>query len=620
MKRRVAIIIMVLLVLGSLASVNVRADVVVNDIVTVISDHVNGSKAVAGALLNFTGSPPFGLVTFQWFSPNGSLAYEIASEPDDSGLARSNYTVDQTGAWWVNASYSQPPDVFYHNVSFQVLDNHWNSSFRTVVRDIVVGDTATLTVDAGATIAFDNGTRLSVFGTLIAQGTWNQMIVFTSNSTAPAKEDWDGVYFHAGSESSVFEFVNVEYSGNGAYVQYTNNTIENCLFEENIYGIRLFASTSFILNNTMENNTFGFQSLASHPVLISNTAVNNTVGFRSEGSGLFASEMNIARDNEQTGFHLDITNVQSKGDTSVGSMVALRLGSSSGTIEGANISGLDDGVYSYDSMATIRNSTVSGSLRDFFLEAGSSLVIVNSTFGGKVSAGTGCPPCYLFVRNYLTVRAVTHGTSDPIENATVEITDNGVVVLLNLTDSQGYVRSITVAHETYEDGVRRNNSTMVSVTHPTFLFAYSNRSVDMNLSHTEIFEGDTEDTDGDGEPDFSDLDDDSDGLSDDTEASLGTDPLLNDTDGDTMPDGWEHLNSLDPKDPSDAGEDLDGDGFTNLDEYRNDTNPNNPHSHPPVEDQQEEDVVGLFFLLAAIILLVIATVVILVVLRRRWKE
>ncbi len=41
-----------------------------------------------------------------------------------------------------------------------------------------------------------------------------------------------------------------------------------------------------------------------------------------------------------------------------------------------------------------------------------------------------------------------------------------------------------------------------------------------------------------------------------------------------MPDWWENLHGLDPFDPSDADEDPDGDGATNLEEYLRGTDPN----------------------------------------------
>ena len=49
-----------------------------------------------------------------------------------------------------------------------------------------------------------------------------------------------------------------------------------------------------------------------------------------------------------------------------------------------------------------------------------------------------------------------------------------------------------------------------------------------------------------------------------------------DSDGDGMPDDYEIANGFNPFDPSDAGQDADGDGLTNLQEYQLGTNPRNP--------------------------------------------
>jgi len=76
---------------------------------------------------------------------------------------------------------------------------------------------------------------------------------------------------------------------------------------------------------------------------------------------------------------------------------------------------------------------------------------------------------------------------------------------------------------------------------------------------------------------------DGDGLWDDEEVSVtlggtGTDPMLKDSDGDGLPDGWELAQGLDPKPGSganDAALDPDGDGFTNWEEFRGDTQPTN---------------------------------------------
>jgi len=57
-----------------------------------------------------------------------------------------------------------------------------------------------------------------------------------------------------------------------------------------------------------------------------------------------------------------------------------------------------------------------------------------------------------------------------------------------------------------------------------------------------------------------------------------TDPCDEDTDNDTMPDGWEVDHGLDPLDSSDCGQDPDDDLLTNCEEYFYSTDPNNADS------------------------------------------
>jgi len=68
------------------------------------------------------------------------------------------------------------------------------------------------------------------------------------------------------------------------------------------------------------------------------------------------------------------------------------------------------------------------------------------------------------------------------------------------------------------------------------------------------------------------LDSDGDGIVDWKEVQLGTNPNNPDTDGDGIPDGWEVSHGLNPL-VNDASANPDGDGFTNLQEYQNGTDP-----------------------------------------------
>jgi hypothetical protein len=98
------------------------------------------------------------------------------------------------------------------------------------------------------------------------------------------------------------------------------------------------------------------------------------------------------------------------------------------------------------------------------------------------------------------------------------------------------------------------------------------------------------DTDGDGLPDLwedarllnrqnpndAGQDADGDGLSNLQEYWMGTDPRLADTDGDGLSDAWERAYGLDPLDNLDSPQDPDHDGLSNLQEAIAQTHPYNP--------------------------------------------
>jgi len=127
-------------------------------------------------------------------------------------------------------------------------------------------------------------------------------------------------------------------------------------------------------------------------------------------------------------------------------------------------------------------------------------------------------------------------------------------------------------------------------------------------------------------------DDDGDGFSNIEEYINGTDPTDPDDnpgspideDGDGMPDTWEKYYGFDPTDPTDADGDSDEDGFSNLMEYNSRTEPDNNEDHPYINknDDIENELLGSPYIIISIVLslLIFIIIIIIVVVKKRGDK
>lgn len=108
--------------------------------------------------------------------------------------------------------------------------------------DIVVPAGETVVMEKGVVIHFRNFTGLIIRGTLIAEGTKKDPIVFTSehdrssrekDSTQPAPYDWNGITVEEGGTGSLFRHCHIRYSlfGINSLTQFL--VVDNCLFRQN---------------------------------------------------------------------------------------------------------------------------------------------------------------------------------------------------------------------------------------------------------------------------------------------------------------------------------------------------------------------------------------------------
>ena len=145
----------------------------------------------------------------------------------------------------------------------------YSNSPYIVTGSIIIEQGVTLTIEPGVEILVNKGQYFKIEGYLIARGTENQHIIFSSNVENPDKDDWGGIYIRptAGSVfddhddylyGSVFDHTAIEYASTGLYVYETGIVVTNSFFDNNDHAVELRSTnnTSF-KNNRFSNNKMG---------------------------------------------------------------------------------------------------------------------------------------------------------------------------------------------------------------------------------------------------------------------------------------------------------------------------------------------------------------------------
>jgi len=162
------------------------------------------------------------------------------------------------------------------------LENYGGTLSGEVVfsEDITINQGKTLTIEPGAIVKFASGKKLRIYGTLIAEGTESDSIIFTSSNESPNPGDWYGIVFENGSSGSVkYSKIKDAYYGircngsipqiyhviisNNYYGIYSYNTgtsyatiSHNEIQDNSLYGIYLYNSSPFIGYNEFNNNGY----------------------------------------------------------------------------------------------------------------------------------------------------------------------------------------------------------------------------------------------------------------------------------------------------------------------------------------------------------------------------
>lgn len=215
------------------------------------------------------------------------------------GIASSNFSnLDAASYIWVYGGTlsldavwsSKIPYMIYNSVTVQGTDG--------------ADGITSLTIDPGATLKFRTNTNLKIGGgtgdpgALIAQGTSDGMILFTSAESSPAPGDWDQIHFAAtAADTSTMDYCVVELAGSSGKAIFLDNVsvpIRNCTIRNNqtygLYVSKTGANGAEIECNTFESNLIGLTTAYNAlPAIEQNNFINNSSsGIRSNSTGLVA--------------------------------------------------------------------------------------------------------------------------------------------------------------------------------------------------------------------------------------------------------------------------------------------------------------------------------------------
>lgn len=169
----------------------------------------------------------------------------------------------------------------------------WSGEVR-ITGDVVVAPTGILIIEQGTKVIFEaqkdskksgeDPTRceLTVKGVLLAKGTANNKITFTSSAKSPRMGDWYGIQITSSRQGSEIEYAMVEYAYDGITIKKSSPQISNSHIRYNYNSgitVEIKANPKLIANVISENGYAGIVCrLDANPYLSENMIALNQIG------------------------------------------------------------------------------------------------------------------------------------------------------------------------------------------------------------------------------------------------------------------------------------------------------------------------------------------------------
>jgi TonB family protein len=189
-----------------------------------------------------------------------------------------------------NLSFAQTEIISGKNISGNVK---WYGT-KIIRGDVIVLPSARLVITPGTKVIFSANTDLQksgndktkseliVKGVLIAQGQYDNKIIFTSEAKSPRMGDWYGIIFQKVTEQSIVDYCIIEYAYEGITIKKSKVQVSNCEIRYNYHAglsIEVKSNPKISRNIISENDYAGIIcTLGSYPILSDNLITLNGMG------------------------------------------------------------------------------------------------------------------------------------------------------------------------------------------------------------------------------------------------------------------------------------------------------------------------------------------------------
>lgn len=167
-------------------------------------------------------------------------------------------------------------------------DTTWEGRVE-ITGPLYVTKGAVLTILPGTVVAFMPSDEdrdgigdgeLHVEGRVVAEGTADKTITFTSGAAEPKMKDWTYIMIELGRDS-LFRHCVFEYAFTGLQVHFATAEVSQCLFHNNFEAMRFSTADVTIRENDFAGNVYGirYESRGSRTVITANVFTANEYAF-----------------------------------------------------------------------------------------------------------------------------------------------------------------------------------------------------------------------------------------------------------------------------------------------------------------------------------------------------